>query len=282
MEPAHGFPLVVYIHGGAWMSGDSQRSGAFVDFPGVLASLAQRGYVVASIEYRLSGEAKFPACIQDVKSAIRWLRAHAAEYAIDPTRAITWGVSAGGHLAALAAVSCGAQALEPPSAADNNPGNPDAKAAPNASPQVSDCVQGTVAWYGVFDFATIAAQARDDRAMSRDVPDAPEWRMLGCFAAECKDGQIAAASPVTYVDPKDPPMLLMVGNKDKTVPYHQTLEMAQKLKSAGVPAELIVLPDIDHGFIGPTAEQTRAANLKALSATFDFIDKVLKPNPTDR
>lgn len=109
--------------------------------------------------------------------------------------------------------------------------------------------------------------------MSRDVPDAPEWRMLGCFSTECKDGQIAAASPVTYVNAKDPPMLLIVGNKDKTVPYHQTLEMEQKLRAAGVPTELIVIPNVDHVFIGNTLEQPRDANLKALAATFEFIDK---------
>jgi dipeptidyl aminopeptidase/acylaminoacyl peptidase len=99
--------------------------------------------------------------------------------------------------------------------------------------------------------------------------------MLGCFATECKKGQIAAASPVTYVDAKDSPMLLIVGNKDTTVPYHQTLEMAEKLKSAGVAAEVIVIPDINHSFIGNSAKQTRDANLRALAATFEFIDKVM-------
>jgi dipeptidyl aminopeptidase/acylaminoacyl peptidase len=129
----------------------------------------------------------------------------------------------------------------------------------------------------VFDFATIAAQAREGKGpISRDVADAPEWRMLGCFAKECKQGQIAAASPVTYVDPKNPPLLLIVGAEDKIVPYHQTLEMAEKLKAAGVPHELMVIPGVDHGFIGKTLQQTREANLKALDATFRFFDKTMK------
>jgi acetyl esterase/lipase len=273
-RPATGFPLIVHIHGGGWMVGDSHLGGPFLDFPGVLASLAARGYVVASINYRLSSEAAFPAQAQDVKAAIRWLRSRAAEYGIDPARAMTWGESAGGHLAGLVAVSCGAQALEPAQtikiALPNTPHNV------VTSNKVSDCVQGGVTWYGVFDIATIAAQARQDKAMSRDVADAPEWKLLGCFATECKKGEIAAASPVTYVDAKSPPMLLIAGSEDKTVPYHQTLEMADKLKAAGVAPELIVIPGVHHGFVGKTLEETRDANLKALDATFRFIDKTMK------
>jgi acetyl esterase/lipase len=260
--PAEGFPLVVYIHGGAWMGGDTRHGGAFADFPGVLASLAARGYVVASIEYRLSGEALFPAEIQDVKAAIRWLRSKAAAYGIDPARAVAWGVSAGGHLAALAAVSCNAKALEPVRAAE-----------------ASDCVQAGISWYGVFDFSTIAAQARKDKAASRDGREAPEWRLLGCSGRKCKKAAIAAASPVTYVDASDPPMLLVAGDSDTTVPYHQTLEMAEKLRAAGVGYELLVLPGIDHSLLGKTLEATRDANLKALEATFRFIDRTTKQAP---
>jgi acetyl esterase/lipase len=196
-RPTQGFPWVVYIHGGGWEIGDSHRSGPFVDFAGVLASLSARGYIVASIEYRLSGEAVFPAQIRDVKAAIRWLRSHASEYGIDPARAITWGASAGGHLASLAAVSCNVQALEP--AQTRTSGAPNMPPDAIISSHVSDCVQGSVTWYGEFDFATIATQASEDKAKTRNIPDAPEWRMLGCFASECKNGQIAAASPITYV-----------------------------------------------------------------------------------
>jgi acetyl esterase/lipase len=274
-RPAAGFPLIVHIHGGAWMMGDSHFGGPFVDFPGVLASLAARGYVVASIDYRLSGEAAFPAAAQDVKAAIRWLRSRASDYEIDPARAMTWGESAGGHLAGLAAVSCNAQHLEPAQTFTFAFANTPPYVLPSS--EISDCVQGGVAWFGVFDFATIAAQAREGKSpISRDVADAPEWRILGCFAKECKQGQIAAASPVTYVDPKNPPLLLIVGAEDKIVPYHQTLEMAEKLKAAGVPHELMVIPGVDHGFIGKTLQQTREANLKALDATFRFFDKTMK------
>jgi acetyl esterase/lipase len=258
-RPAQGFPLVIFIHGGAFLLGDPRHNPPFADFPGVLASLSARGYVVASVAYRLSGEAVFPAAIRDVKAAIRWLRSHASDYEIDPARAMSWGASAGGNLAGLAAVSCHVPLLEPVTK-DN---------------KISDCVQGAVTWYGVFDITTMATQARAENGSWRNVRESPEYLMLGCFASECKAGRIAAASAVSYVNAQDPPMLLIVGAEDQTVPYHQTLEMAEKLKAAGVPHELIVIPDVDHGFIGKTPEQTREANLKALDATFRFIDKTM-------
>ena len=258
-RPAQGFPLVVFIHGGEFLVGDPRHNLPFADFPGVLASLSARGYVVASVEYRLSGEAVFPAAIRDVKAAIRWLRSRASDYEIDPARAMSWGTSAGGNLAGLAAVSCHVPLLEPVT----------------KDRDISDCVQGAVAWYGVFDIATLASQAQQEDGGWRSVRDSPEYLMLGCFASECKGGQIAAASAVSYVNTQDPPMLLIVGAKDKTVPYHQTLEMAEKLKAAGVPYELLVIPNVDHGFFGKTPEETREANLKALDATFRFIYKTM-------
>lgn len=259
--PAAGHPLVVYIHGGGWMVGDTRRNGAFLDFPGVLASLAARGYVVASVEYRLASEARFPAQAHDVKAAIRWLRRHAREFGIDPTRALTWGESAGGHLAALLALSCECSALAPPAS----------MGAPLQG--VSDCVQGAVAWFGVFDFATFAAQARVDPAMSRQGRSAPEWPVLGCFAEECKPEDVRAASPVSYVDGRDPPLLLLVGADDRIVPKAQTLQLAERLAAHGVAHEVEVLPGVDHNFIGQRPEQTREANLRALAATFRFIDQ---------
>ena len=271
--PASGFPLVIQIHGGAFMGGDKRLISPFVDWPGVLASLAARGYVVASINYRLSGEARFPAQAQDVKAAVRWLRLNAGKSAIDPGRAVTWGQSAGGHLASLAAVSCGAAALSPTGAA--SPSGPREVTA--ATP--SDCVQGAVAWFGLFDMATIQEQARDVKALSRDDADAPEWRLLGCFAAACPTTTVTAASPVSYVDRTDPPMLLIVGSEDTLVPTKQTIEMAERLTAAGVKHDLIVLPGINHSFIGRTAEATRDANLKALAATFEFIDRTIGNRP---
>jgi acetyl esterase/lipase len=126
-------PLVIYIHGGGWMNGTARNAAAYANFPAVLADLASRGYVVASLNYRLGGEAKFPAATQDVDAAIRWLKAHAADYGIDKTRVAIWGGSAGGQLAALAATDC----------------------TPGDGKTESDCVQAAAIWYGVFDIAAL-------------------------------------------------------------------------------------------------------------------------------
>ena len=141
-------------------------------------------------------------------------------------------------------------------------------------------MQGAVAWFGLFNIATLQEQAREVKGLSRDDADAPEWRLLGCFAAACTPAQVAAASPVSYVDRSDPPMLLVVGAEDTIVPTKQTLEMAAALTTAGVKPDVIVLPGVDHSFIGKTSEATRDANLKALAATFEFIDRTIGPRST--
>lgn len=177
-RPATGFPLVIYIHGGAWLTGNSRHATPFADFPGVLASLAAKGYVVASINYRLSNEAPFPAQIQDVKTAIQWLKANADAYGIDSTHVVTWGVSAGGYLAVLASVTCHAAALEPKRSSEFVA--PDAVHATATAMPVPDCVQGAVSWYGAFDMSTIAAQATQDGAFRGMIAAAPSG---GCSAA---------------------------------------------------------------------------------------------------
>jgi acetyl esterase/lipase len=141
-------PLIVYVHGGAWVLGTPRGKTVVGSWPAILAALAARGYVVAAVSYRLDGEAHFPAAIQDVKAAIKFLRLNAGRYGIDPKRAAIWGPSAGGQLAALAAVSCGVAAFEPQS-------NAVAGKAFSTRPEVSDCVQGGVSWFGVHNFVTV-------------------------------------------------------------------------------------------------------------------------------
>lgn len=259
--PAAGFPLVAYVHGGDYTSGHARQSGAFVDFPGVLASLAARGYVVASVNYRLSGEAPSPAAAMDVKTAIRWLRTKAGEYRVDPVRAAVWGASAGGQLATLVAATCGVRAFDP-------------DALPPELANQSDCVQAAVAWYGVFDFSAL----REHAGVGENDPT-PGVRAatahLGCDPAHCPPGLVRGASSTTYVDRNDPPMLLVHGTADAIVPYRQSEQMAVTLGSAGVPYRLLLLPDVGHGFVGTSPEATRGASLQALQATFDFLDRTI-------
>jgi acetyl esterase/lipase len=266
-------PLVVFIHGGGWVSGHTRHSGAFEDWPGVLASLAAKGYVVASVEYRLSGEARFPAAIQDIKAAIRWLRAHAPQYGIDRQRAVVWGGSAGGQLAALAAVSCGAAALRP-APAPPAPGGP---APPRPEDSESDCVQGLITWYGIFDFSTVAAQSGSGGPERMGSAASAPSQYLGCALSSCAPAVLAAASAASYVGPTDPPALLIHGSVDHTVPIQQSRDFYALLRSKGVPAELIEIPGVDHSFIGATPEATRAASLQALQKSFEFIDRTVGP-----
>jgi acetyl esterase/lipase len=239
-------PLVVYVHGGGWREGHTRNSGAFENFPGVLASLAARGYVVASVEYRLSGEAHFPAALQDVKAAIRWLREHAGDYGIDATRAVVWGGSAGGQLAALTGVTCDAKSK-------------------------AECVQGVVAWYGVFDFTTLDNALRDPRS-------APA-QYFGCTAAGCDQNKLRAASAIHFVDASDPPMLLIHGDRDHVVPVEQSRRFYKALSAKGVKAELVEISGADHSFVGATQDATRQASLQALEKTFEFIDRTLGVTP---
>jgi acetyl esterase/lipase len=250
-----GVPVIIYVHGGGWTSGHTRHSGAFENWPGVLASLAARGYVVASLNYRLSAEAPSPAAEQDVKSAVRWLRANSSRFDIDKQHIGIWGGSAGGQLAALAGTSCGVQALEPPPAADAS------------APVESDCVQGVVAWYGIFDFTPLAKNV---------VAPAPVARYLDCEASACTDEKIALASAIRYVDRSDPPFLLIHGAVDKTVAVSQSEKFHAALQASAVKSQLIVLPDVDHSFVGASAEQTRSASLRALQSTIDFFDATLR------
>jgi acetyl esterase/lipase len=243
-------PLILYIHGGGWVAGHTRHSGALSNFPAVLAKLASEGFVVASLEYRLSGEAPFPAQLQDARAAVRFLKANAAHYGIDPARVGVWGGSAGGHLTALTALSCGDTGLD---------------AAPAAAG--SECVQSAVTWYGVFDFKSMLARGGGNVA---------ENALLRCSPANCPEQAVKAVSPSSYIDAKDPPFLLIHGETDVVVPVSQSRDVEVKMKEAGMTVESIYIPGVDHSFIGATLAETRAATLKATDATFDFFHKTLK------
>ena len=233
-------PLVLYIHGGGWAAGHTRHSGALSNFPSVLAQLAREGFVVASLEYRLSGEAPFPAQLQDARAALRFLKSNAGKYGIDPARTGVWGGSAGGHLAALSALSCGVTSLD-------------------VSPTVpgSECVQAAVTWYGVFDFAPMLARSAGNPSLN-----SAENALLRCTPASCTAAAVQAVSPASYIDKSDPPFLLIHGETDAVVPVTQSRDVEVQMKAAGMSVESIYIPGVDHSFIGLTPAQTRAATLK--------------------
>jgi len=235
-------PLIVFVHGGGWAHSNPRAGAGFLDFPVLLAHLAERGYVVASIAYRLSGEAPFPAQLEDLQAAIRFLRGNAERFGIDGTQVGLWGMSAGAHLAALNAVNCA----------------------------TGTCVQGFVGWFGAYDIATYM----------RDQRDATNIRALfRCGAAACATDVVDRASPIRYADGTDPPALLIHGQDDTNARSSQSERFAQQLRAAGSTAELVLIPGVQHGFIGPTEAATKDALRRALTATFDFFDHVLKEAP---
>ncbi|MGH8170486.1 MAG: alpha/beta fold hydrolase [Steroidobacteraceae bacterium] len=263
-------PLIIYIHGGGWAFGQPRQSGAFSNWPDVLALLASRGYVVASVGYRLSSEVPFPAAIQDIKAAIRWLRANAQQYEIDPRHVGIWGGSAGGHLAALDAVTCGVASLSPTVGGGPAAGPGIGQATIAAAGPEGDCVQALVTWYGVFDF-------RKTVPSERGVPRSGSMvdRFLGCPHTACTRQQRAVASPSTYVKAGEPPALLIVGSADTVVGPQQSRDFYHLLRSKDDRAQLLIIPGVNHSFIGKTPAATRAASLEALQKTVEFFEATL-------
>jgi acetyl esterase/lipase len=256
-------PLVVYIHGGLWTEGSKRTSGAFANWPLALATLAARGFVVASIDYRRADEATFPAQIHDVKQALRWLRGKAGQYGIDRSRVLVWGADAGGQLAALAAVSCGAAGLD--SQATGARPNPVIGASQRPPPPVDEsaCAQAAVMWYGVADLTRLG-----------DMPQANAF--LGCTPAACGP-QRRLASPASYIERDVPPFLIIHGMEDLVVPASQAARMNAQLRAHNGSVELVLLPGVGYGFVGATPDATRAASLRAWQRTVDFIERMLRP-----
>jgi acetyl esterase/lipase len=219
-------PLIVWVHGGAWLGGSK--------VPCPALRFVNQGYAVASINYRLSQHAIFPAQIEDCKAAIRWLRANAAQYHIDPNRIGVWGASAGGHLVALLATTGGVKEFD---------------VGPDAG--VSSRVQVVCDFFGPTDFTKMSGFPS---TMNHDAPDAPEAKLIGGPVQENKD-KVQRANPITYVTKDDPPFLIVHGDKDPLVPHNQSELLYDALKQAGVEATLYTVPGGGHGgFKDPQVE----------------------------
>ncbi|MGA2256818.1 MAG: alpha/beta hydrolase [Thermoguttaceae bacterium] len=229
-------PVIVWIHPGAWMFGGKEECPA-IPFVG-------KGYAVASINHRYSTQAPFPAQIEDCKAAIRWLRANAKTYNLDPGRFGVWGASSGGHLAALVGTSGDAKDLEG-TLGELGP---------------SSRVQAAVDWFGPTDIAKMGG--------GHDQPDSPESILLGGPVPKNKD-KAERANPITYVSKDDPPFLIMHGDRDNMVPFHQSELLYEALKKAGVDATLKPVKGAGHG--GPAFGSEENKRLVE-----DFFDKHLK------
>ncbi len=235
-EASASLPLVVYVHGGAFRMGDK------ADDPPL--EYVAEGYALASINYRLSQHALFPAQIEDGKAAVRWLRAHAAEYGVDATRFAAGGVSAGGHLAAMLGVTGDVGDLDVGEHLD-----------------VSSRVQAVLDYFGPTDFLQMDAH-RLPHGMVHDAPDSPESQLVGGPIQEHPD-RVARANPVAYVTADDPPFLIVHGDQDPLVPHHQSVLLAEALKRASVPVTFYTVEGGGHGgFDDPRVEELTRAFLR--------------------
>lgn len=211
-------PLVVYLHGGAWRLGDKEEAPPF---------LVKRGYAVASLNFRSSEDARFPANVHDIKAGIRFLRARAGQYGYRADRIAVSGSSSGGHLAALVGLTNG---------------HPELEGSVGAHAGTSSGVQAVVAWVGAYNLATIIQQSTPEGLKLR-VPAVQ--LLLGGTPEEVPD-LARLASPVAHVDRNDPPLLLLHGNQDLTIPVNQPLELDAAYRRAGLVAELVIVDGVGH------------------------------------
>ena len=230
-RPAKGagpFPAIVCIHGGGFRAGTRQG------YDGLCLRLAQQGYVAITVTYRLAPKYQFPAAVYDVKAAVRWLRANAKKYNVDPKRIGVTGGSAGGHLAQFLAVTKGVKRFE------GNDGNPDQ----------SSSVACVVNYYGPSDFTKSYGKSVDAAEVL------PLW--LGGDLKTALHKHIVA-SPLNWVTPNAAPTLCIHGTKDTYVAHEQAVWLVDRLKACGVEAELLTLEGAGHGFRGTDAATAEAA-----------------------
>ena len=230
-------PLIIWIHGGAWQSGSKEG------IPAAAKELVARGYAVASVGYRLSQVARYPAQIEDGKAAVRWLRAHAHEYGIDPDRIGVWGESAGGHLAALLGVTGSIRDFDVGEHLDQ-----------------SSAVQCVVDWYGPANLLHWGGPENP----SIDSPESAIYRLLGGPVSQNREAA-RRASPVHLVNGRSAPFLLIHGDQDPVVPLAQSHMLHEALLKAGVESELLTITGAAHG--GPEFHTTE--NIRPIIAFFD-------------
>lgn len=240
-------PLLVYVFGGAWMAGDRHQV-AHSPLPAFVA----QGYALASLDYRHSQVATFPAQILDVKSGIGWLRQNAERLGFDSGRIGIFGPSAGGHLAALVGTTSGTPHFVP-----------DGYSA-------QDCVvQAVVDLFGPTDFLQMDAHSISDEIIHDD-PGSPESRLIG-GAIQHHPKAVKTANPVTYVNGSEPPFLIIHGDQDPLVPLHQSELLANALSDAGSVHRLVVDEQGGHGSGGTFNSEAMATDI------LSFLDYHLKP-----
>ena len=240
-DTGENLPLIIWVHGGAWRGGNKTHYRPM--------EYLSAGYAGASINYRLSQHAVFPAQIEDVKAAVRWLRANAETYRLDPNRFAAWGSSAGGHLVAMLGTAGDVAEFEV-----------------GENLEVSSKVQAVVDYFGPTDFLQMDAHRLPD-GLVHDAPDSPESKLVGGPIQEHRD-RVTKANPITYVSKDNPPFLIIHGDQDKLVPFHQSVLLKDALEKAGVPVTFYRVEGGGHGWF---------RDPKIPELTKAFLEQRLKP-----
>ena len=245
------FPVVIMVHGGGFMFGDKSDGAGLTGVDQLLAA----GYAVASINYRLSGEAQYPAQIFDAKAAVRFLRANASQYNLNPDKFGAWGASAGGNLVSLLGTTCGVAELE------GDLGNKDQ----------SSCVQAVVDWFGPIDFLKMQEQLTEAGcSASTDEASSPESKLVGAPIQTVPE-KVALTNPMNYITPDDAPFLIENGTADCNIPPVQNKNLADAL-SAVIGADHVTYVSLEGAGHGGSQFET-AENLAMVIA---FLDTYLK------
>ncbi|MCG2784751.1 MAG: alpha/beta hydrolase [Anaerolineae bacterium] len=246
------FPLVIMVHGGGFMFGDKADGGGLIGVDALLAA----GYAVASINYRLSGEAQYPAQINDAKAAVRFLRANAGEYNLNPEKFGAWGASAGGNLVSLLGTTCGVAELE-----GAELGNADQ----------SSCVQAVVDWFGPIDFLKMQEQLTDAGcSASTEDASSPESKLIGAPIQTVPE-KVALTNPMNYITADDAPFLIENGTADCNIPPIQNKNLAGAL-SAVLGADQVTYVSLEGAGHGGGQFETT----ENLAQVIAFLDKYLK------
>ena len=245
------FPVLIQFHGGAFIGGHKRDSQCIYLINGLL-----RGYAVVNVNYRLIGEVIFPYPVYDVKAAVRFLRANAKKYCLDPAKFAVSGDSAGAYFASILATSAGVEALE-----DRSMGAPDCDSS----------VQAMIGMFGLYDII-LASQ------FTEDAPPMPSGVKISNFAdlfagVNCREakGIASMVSPISYVSKNCPPVLIQAGMEDEVVPYQSSLEFVNRIKAVcgGGRPTLESIPGGKHGDPAYESEQLEESR-------FAFLDRVLK------
>jgi acetyl esterase/lipase len=247
------FPVLIHIHGGGFMIGDKRD-----DHMDAYLTAIKRGMAAVSVEYRLSGEAVFPAAVLDVRNAIRFLREHAAEYSLDPEKLIAIGGSAGGNLAAMLGMNIPNGEFEGEASAD--------------SFQTEPFVALAIDQFGPMNFKTMDDQARANgiSKVEHDEPFSPESKYLGIAVSDASDELVAKANPASYAGKKMCPMLVQHGTSDALVPCEQSLEFVEAVRQKAGEDKVTFVP-----IEGANHEDKKFFSEENMNLVFDFIDNHL-------